>query len=64
MNTLEQNAYADLRENIERSTSALRLCLDDMLWSFECIDEKEPAWLRPALRRLRLIELLCVDDTI
>jgi len=61
---IAQNAYEDMREDIEIKTRNLRLFLDDMRWAIECADEEEPAWLRPALRRLRLIELLCVDDTI
>jgi hypothetical protein len=59
-----QIAYENLRENIERDTNSLRRSLDDMRWAIECADAEEPAWLRPALRRLRMIELLCVDDMI
>ncbi len=59
-----QNAYEDMLEDIEIKTRNLRLFLDDMLWQIECADAEEPAWLRPAINRLRLLELLGCSDTI
>jgi hypothetical protein len=59
-----QIAYENLRENIERDTRGLRRSFEELLWEIECADAEEPAWLRPALRRLRLLELLGCSDLI